>query len=405
MYLFAIIKDSECKKYKLIKEEVKPGTEYSLKWVLKPLQGYQYNINNYCYDDNLGSSYTNCLPQVEKDDGLVNQRKMAYALWEKSTEICEKYDVVALSHRRGGWHNTHWEFGDSVSFDIRTNFGFGSASYFDIVYKYKKLTLASFSHFIKYKNSTYASIMRCTRSFPLRYSWWEGLMNDCISFYNALVTKDKSYVFTWINEQLSALCSGLEGFVESNSWTFESYKEYGVSYHTEINGDDFWILKADKIAQSLQFITNIKELPIEINGVEYINRIINACNSIHPRLNTKIESVKHELLQAEEELNCLKSYLIEIIKKEPSFYPHRKYGIKKHVYKMFDAVDKRLGININNSFTARRKSQKDYIKQANMKLYDARKIKKKVRNNQELMEQLKSSEKKLSENLKELKFR
>ena len=49
MYLFAIIKDTESKKYKLIKEDVKPGTEYSLKWVLKPLQGYQYNINNYCF--------------------------------------------------------------------------------------------------------------------------------------------------------------------------------------------------------------------------------------------------------------------------------------------------------------------------------------------------------------------
>ena len=73
MYLFAIIKDAESNKYKLIKEEVTPGTEYSLKFVLKPLQDYQYNINNYCYGDYLGSPYTSCLPQVEKDDGLVDE--------------------------------------------------------------------------------------------------------------------------------------------------------------------------------------------------------------------------------------------------------------------------------------------------------------------------------------------
>jgi len=184
MYLFAIVEDKESKKYKLIREEIKPGTKYSLQF------------NNYCYGDNLDTPWTSSLPQVERDDTLVEDRKMAYAMGEKSVELCDKYNVIAMSHRRGGWQNTHWVFGDSVSFDINTNFGYGRASYFDIIYKYKNLTLASFSHFIKYKNSTYASIMRCTRSFPLKYSWWEGLMNDCISFYNALVAKDKSYVFT-----------------------------------------------------------------------------------------------------------------------------------------------------------------------------------------------------------------
>ena len=322
MYLFAVVKDLDNNKLKLIKEQIEPGTEYSLKWILKPLQGNQYNVNNYCWDDNsLGSSYTSCLPQVEKDDGLVYERKMAYSLWEKSVELCDRYDVIALSHRRGGWQNTHWEFGDNVSFDIRTNFGFGSASYFDIVYKYKKLTLTSFSHFIKYKNSTYASVMRCTRSFPLRYSWWEGLMNDCISFYNALVTNDKNYVFVWIDEQLVKLCSGLENFVVQHRWTFESYSDYGCSHFTEISGDDFWILKADKMAQSLQFIKNIKELPMEIDSGQYINRIINACNKLHPLLNAKIESVNNDLTQTEEKLKGLKNDMIELYKKILPFIP------------------------------------------------------------------------------------
>lgn len=400
MFLFAIIKDTYSNKYKLIKEYVEPGTEYSLKWIFKPLHGYSYNINNYCYDDDsLGSSYTSCLPQVEKDDYLVPERKRAYALWKKSVELYEKYDVVAMSHRRGGWQNTHWEFGDSVSFDIRTNFGYGSASYFDIVYKYKNLTLASFSHFIKYKNSTYASVMRCTRSFPLKYSWWEWLMDDCISFYNALVTKDKSYVFTWIDDQLATLCSGLEGFVDRSSWDFESYRDNGVSFYTEINGDDFWILKAEKMAQSLQFIKNIKELPVEVDGGQYIKRIINACNKLHPRLNAKIESVNNELSQAEKEFEGIKTDLIVLIKKEFSFYPHRKYGIKKHVQKMIEALDKWLSFY---SITTRRKSQEDHERQVNLKISDTRNALKKVRDLQGFLGQLKKCEEQLSKNLNEI---
>ena len=243
--------------------------------------------------------------------------------------------------------------------------------------------------------------MRCTRSFPLRYPWWEGLMNDCITFYNALVTKDKNYVFTWIDEQLSVLCSGLEGFVDSYSWTFESYKEYGVSFHTEISGDDFWILKADKMAQSLQFIKNIKELPIEVDGGQYITRIINACNKIHPRLNTKIESVNNELSQAEKEFDGIKTDLIVLIKKEFSFYPHRKYGTKKYVQETIEALDKWLSFY---TITARRKRQrpKDNIRQVNLKISDARNALKKVRDLQGFLGQLINREEQLSKNLNEI---
>lgn len=393
MYLFAIVEDKESKKYKLISEEIKPGTKYSLQF------------NNYCYGDNLDTPWTSSLPQVERDDTLVENRKMAYAMGEKSAELCDKYNVIAMSHRRGGWQNTHWVFGDSVSFDINTNFGYGHASYFDIVYKYKNLTLASFSHFIKYKNSTYASIMRCTRSFPLKYSWWEGLMNDCISFYNALVAKDKSYVFIWIEEQLSALCFGLEGFVEKQSWTFELGNDYGVSYYTEISGDDFWLLKAEKMVQSLHFINNIKKLPVEVDGGQYINRIIKACNKLHPLLKAKIKSVNNDLMCAEEKVNGLKSGLIEIYERELAFYPHRKYGIKKHVQNMIRGIDKWVS-DIDSFYfyiykmIARRKSQYDYIEQVNQKIKEIRTALLKKRSIQKFVEQLKKSEEQLSNNLK-----
>ena len=228
------------------------------------------------------------------------------------------------------------------------------------------------------------------------------------------------------------MCFGLEGFVEKQSWTFELGNDYGVSYYTEISGDDFWLLKAEKMVQSLHFINNIKKLPVEVDGGQYINRIIKACNKLHPLLKAKIKSVNNDLMCAEEKVNGLKSGLIEIYERELAFYPHRKYGIKKRVQNKIRGIDKWVGDidSIDFDFykmiarrksrddffykmytrresrddyfctmNARRKSQDDYIEQVNQKIKEIKTTLLKKRSIQKFVEQLKISEEQLSNNL------
>ena len=171
MELYAIVKKEGSEKLYLYKETITPTDEYCKKACTKQIGTKKILLNMYCWGD-LSSRYSNYLPNAsdeEEKDPLVENRKMAYAMWKQSAELYEKKKVIALSHRRGGWHCDSWDFGQNVTFSIRTNFGFGSASYFDVVYKYKKLQLTSFSHFVKYKNSTYASVMKSTISYGVIY--------------------------------------------------------------------------------------------------------------------------------------------------------------------------------------------------------------------------------------------
>ena len=341
----------------------------------------------------------NILPAVEHDDDLVYHRRMAYTMWEKANELTQTKNAIAVSHRRGGWNTAEWDFDSYISFVISTNFGFGSASYFDITYKYRNLVLASFSHFIKYKNSTYASVMRCTKSYPLNYSFWENLMLDCIDFYNSLVAKNREYVFEWLNEQLKVLCNGLEGFVNNRTWTFEGLT-FGISNKTEITGDDFWILKADKIAQSILFITNIKELPIEVHIEQYVNRIIGVANSFHPVLKRKIDSVKRRETNALKKLEDSRKELIKIIRIETKYYPHRKVGIRRIIRgRVNDAKSNNLGYS---AFSWRRKSQEKYIQELNLKCHETNDKYKDVLKIQKLLELLKNSIDELDKNLTKL---
>lgn len=247
------------------------------------------------------AQYSDCLVAIsEKQLATMSAenkafRKAAVNFKYSIKEFEELYGdrIVAMSHRRGGWHGINWKFNDDISFNIDTNFGFGLSSYFYAIFMYKDIILAPYSFYIKYKNSTFASVTRCTYQYSLEYKSWDSVMTDCLNFYDAIVKKNYNYVFTWLDKQLNEMVSGLERLIDRSSAGFwdESINKSHASGFATISGDDFWLVKSKKIAYSLDFIRNISSLPAVIDTGLYAKRILLLCKKFQPKLIVKIEEV------------------------------------------------------------------------------------------------------------------
>ena len=146
---------------------------------------------------------------IIKENGVSGLRKVSYKIKNlPNIPISENCSNVTSSWRL--WYGINWKFNDDISFLISTNFGYGLSSFFYAIFKYKDLILAPYSFYVKYKNSTFASVTRCTYEYSLNYDSWNSVMTDCLDFYNAIVSKDSKYVFTWLDNQLNEMVSGLE---------------------------------------------------------------------------------------------------------------------------------------------------------------------------------------------------
>lgn len=271
----------------------------------------QEMCNYHDYAPYMDAQYGSCLAKIPENAlTFVGRsiRKEAVEFERASQKIKKEYQsIIAQSHRRGGWYGVNWNFNEDISFLIESNFGYGSVSYFYAKFKYKDVLLTPYSFYVKYKHSTYASVIKCTYEYRVCYESWEQVMSDCIEFYNAIVFNDSTYVFTWLDKQLREMISALEKFIYASSGYFqeETINRSHVSGFAEISGDDFWIIKAEKIANSLNFIESIKELPSQIDSATYIKRIRLVCNSFLPLLNDKIAEVSQKYQSQENRMKKL----------------------------------------------------------------------------------------------------
>ena len=285
--------------YAIIRENGK------LTFVEKPIQHVQ-NVSKeelckfHNYATSLSSAYSSDIPRIKEE--LLNNNNKAYRMdaidmQHAISELKKNNDIVAFSHRYGGWRHFDWNFGEKVTFHIYTNFGFGATSDFTATFKYNNVILAPFSYYVKYRDSDYGTVTRCTYQYNLNYSEWKHIMQDCLSFYNAIAKKNEAYLVNWLNNQLSTMVGGLENIMDINSCCFinSKYNFLRVSSYAELDKDDFWLIKSHKIANSLMFVTNIEALPCQINKVGYIKRLYNLCMNFKPMLRNKIKEEKHKL--------------------------------------------------------------------------------------------------------------
>lgn len=304
LYIYAIIRKKDSKKLDLLKEiiEIPKNIDDDV------LCGF------FDYAISLSEAYSSCLPELSNPRSasfLVTKkyRLEAYAMREISKIVRENNDVVAISHRHGGFTHINWNFGENVSFHIYTNFGYGSVSDFNSTFMYKDIVLAPYSYYVKYKYSTYASVVSCTNCYHLNYQEWEQVMNDCLEFYNAIVSNNEHYVFNWINRQLQELVSGLESFLINDRYPlYNGWGNNHISTYTFVSGDDFWMIKAKKIANSLCFLDNIKVLPSQIETEAYSERIISVFKRFLPKLRLKISETEKRFNNVQEIIDKLKDY-------------------------------------------------------------------------------------------------
>ena len=177
--VYAIIRDAETHNLRMIQEPVDQDidvTDYQLS------RGFDYAVSLY-------DAFRHDLPCIPVEDVWRTrmERRNAYAMQCTINQIKEKYNVIAFSHRYGGFTDFDWEFGNNVTFHIHSNFGFGRSSEFYSRFKYKNIILAPYSYYVKYRYSTYASVVSCTNAYELEYDQWSFVMKDCLDFYNAVV--------------------------------------------------------------------------------------------------------------------------------------------------------------------------------------------------------------------------
>lgn len=321
-YIYAIIREKETGKLKYV-EEWYNYTQFE--------DSVLCNFINYA--TSLSEAYCSCLPQISIKTLTYSEKKDrrdAYSLQQALDKFKAKNDVVAFSHRYGGFTHFDWNFNDDITFHIYTNFGFGSVSDFNVTFKYKDICLAPYSYYVKYRYSDYASVVRCTHQYYMNYEEWQNVMRDCLDFYEAIVNGSESHIFKWIKEQIESMVDGLANFLSSSSYTFyeERFNVNKVSKTAKITDDDFWIIKAEKISNSLLFIENLRVLPKQVEANKYSARLFEIVEDFVPMLSEKITTVKKKVAIKENKLHALEN------KGDYPLYLHikEKYYHKKKWY-------------------------------------------------------------------------
>ena len=196
-------------------------------------------------------------------------RRIALAFQQSSERVMAENDIVAISHRRGGWKTFTWNYNDDISFEVYSNFGYGSCSELITRFFYKGIQLTPYSDYIKYRFANFSQLIHYTYNYRLEYSEWRKLMTDTLVFYNAVCDNQENEVFRWVKSHLDQMMDGLNRLLTQSSYYF--HRPNGPSEC--VSGDELEEIKAGKIGGAVEFADNINNLPHQINPQEYIGTL------------------------------------------------------------------------------------------------------------------------------------
>ena len=269
-------------------------------------------------------------PQHEVSRKQICERMDVWTYMNALKEIKNRDNVVAYSHRYGGWTYVNWNFNDDIKFLISTNFGFGWSSYFFSSVTYKGIQLCPFSHYIKYKNQTVGSTLAHTFSYKCDYEKWKQCLEDAKEIYNAVVFKKENAIFERLTSELNVLTNGLSRMAKFEGLS-SLYGNGKISGYATTTDDDYIIACADKMAHAIEFIDAIEKLPEQVQPTRYISSIINSCEGFVPYLKAKISMYTADLLKIKSELEVEKGNLEKLYQQ----YPIVKFVLDKIQGKRF----------------------------------------------------------------------
>ena len=259
------------------------------------------------YSVSLGDQYASDLRYLRPNESLLSTRsyrRTALAFQQTTNRIEMQNEVVAISHRRGGWKTFTWNYNDDISFEVYSNFGYGSCSELISRFFYKGIQLTPYSDYVRYRYANFSQLIHYTYNYRLEYSEWRKLMNDTLVFYNAVYDNQENEVFRWMRVHLNQMMNGLEKILTQTSYYFHRPNNSSEC----VSGDELEEIKAMKIGGAVEFVENIKELPHQIRPQEYLDTLFAILDkySIHAVEKERLIMANISTLeQQDNQLSCL----------------------------------------------------------------------------------------------------
>lgn len=312
--LIAIVRDAKDSSLRIVTRNISTPPNYTDNDLR---QFFSYTESPY-YHDSLGDAYTSSCKYIEDGKEITDRSKRLRALsMEYTTEILRQdYDVVAVSHRNGGWTGYDWSFNDDIKFHVYSNFGYGSASDFNVTIVYKGICLTPISYYVRYRYMTVATVLHCTRRYSLNYTEWGNVMRDSLKFFEDIQSGKEDFVCHWFDNELSEMIEGLELLAKDP--TYHTFMDRPLSY-IKNDPDDMILGQSDKISNAMEFVDVILKLCESFDFGYYLSRLRSVCHEFIPkqeeeikRLEKEVNEKKHEI----EELSCQGDYPLYIRLKE-----------------------------------------------------------------------------------------
>lgn len=225
-------------------------------------------------------------------------RRTALAFQKTSDRAMSENEIVAISHRRGGWKTFTWNYNEDISFEVYSNFGYGSCSELLTRFFYKGFQLTPYSDYVKYRFAKFSQLIRYTYNYRLEYSEWRKLMTDTLVFYNAVCDNQENEVFRWVRSHLNQMMDGLNKLLTQSSYYFR--RPNGPSEY--VSGDELEEIKAEKIGGAGEFVDNIKNLPHQINPQEYIDTLYGILDRYYLHAIEKEKALKEYITNLEKQV-------------------------------------------------------------------------------------------------------
>jgi hypothetical protein len=262
---------------------------------------------------------------LKYEQQLINnyktQLKNQYILWGEAYSMKQAYktllsdnnEIIAYSHRIGGWSNPVYDLTENFSLEIKTNFGYGKSSYFYLLSTFKNIPISPFSDWIYYRYADVFEIIQYSQSYPLSDEYWINAMEYSKEACNLSLTDEINFVQTYLIDECEKMVSGLEKIFVSKIMTF---KQFGTNklYEVEFNETHLIVLfRAEKISGALEFISKIKDYNELISISSFIKRIEKLNKDIKPTLeeeikesSIKLSKLKEQIKESESELEKIK---------------------------------------------------------------------------------------------------
>lgn len=356
---------------------------------------------HHSYSMCLGEQYCSDLPFISyknREFGISNtsDRRTAIAFAQTTNRIQSEYDVVAVSHRLGGWKSFDWQYNNDITFRIHSNFGYGSASYLMSQFFYKGLQLTPYSQYIRYRYSNYSDLIRYTYDYALRYDEWRTLMKDTLDFYNAVCNQKEHKIFTWIEDHLRTLVDGLAALM-SSKFSFTFYRRDG-HIADEVTGDELVCVKAEKISGAVDFIKNISNLPVQVNPDSYIQKLEGIFTKFTSYATSKMAELSGRIASLEQEIDELNhTSLLSIYDRlRRRNYYKKEWYINRNKKKMF-----RYLLEIRNRMGIKTESIRPVLKELNELLESRDNLKSQLHHSNHILTVLSDAVKKIDKHMSE----